>query len=459
MDTQQLIRAESPFAIRGKEQESLPDLRTLVRILDLALKDTGSDASLRKSGSQPERLDDSSYAIDLEAIEALRNEIVHATIGPPITVLIKILMVTSLAQVLKEREEDIIKGGVEQLLKMREQPGEEAIIEAKIKVLLAALSEAEDHDANKSNRLKQSVLVLYHVQRLLESETEDFILFMERARKILAFSDSPFLLEILFFVAYLDWKDKDVSKLIIACELSGNGRMDAWIANHVKRKDVVKGLDACEEGTTPLISSVLHGSAESVKILLENGAHPDVTDCENHQTPLMKTTTKSCNQVLEKALLLLDKGAHINAQDDDGFTAFHLAIVPENLNLAEMLAQRGANINLPALSATRSPLATAIRYSKSDAVSLFLKLGINPNDLIEGQPAIIFALLTLLGLKKWKSRDLDRVARAVKICKILLAQPTTRFDKKVCALLTSLGFKSNLAREEALAQFDIILGK
>jgi cytochrome c len=78
----------------------------------------------------------------------------------------------------------------------------------------------------------------------------------------------------------------------------------------------------------------------------------------------------------------LDKGAAIN--EIDGVTALYIACEAGNLELAKLLIDRGADVNLP-VSWQRTPLFAANKGGYADIVKLLLNNGADPNQLAKSQ--------------------------------------------------------------------------
>ncbi|CAN7573578.1 ankyrin repeat domain-containing protein [Mesorhizobium sp. LjRoot246] len=78
----------------------------------------------------------------------------------------------------------------------------------------------------------------------------------------------------------------------------------------------------------------------------------------------------------------LDKGAPID--EIDGVTALYIACEAGNVDLAKLLINRGADVNLP-VSWQRTPLYAANKGGYADIVKLLLDNGANPNHLAKAQ--------------------------------------------------------------------------
>jgi cytochrome c len=84
----------------------------------------------------------------------------------------------------------------------------------------------------------------------------------------------------------------------------------------------------------------------------------------------------------------LDKGAPIN--EVDGVTALYIACEDGNVELARLLINRGADVNLP-VSWQRTPLYAAVNGKYADIVKLLLDNEANPNQVSKGQTPLHLA--------------------------------------------------------------------
>lgn len=83
-------------------------------------------------------------------------------------------------------------------------------------------------------------------------------------------------------------------------------------------------------------------SKDTLELLLAKGADMNLKD-KNGRTPLLLAAESADGEIVT---LLLDKGADVNAKDDEsGFTALHYAARSGKKDAAEVLIARGADIN------------------------------------------------------------------------------------------------------------------
>lgn len=109
-----------------------------------------------------------------------------------------------------------------------------------------------------------------------------------------------------------------------------------------------------EEGATPFLRAAQSGDLVLMQLLLDYDADPSIATT-NGTTPLMVasgigwvegvTYEWSPEQTIDVVDLLLDLGADVNAQDDDGRTALMGAAHKGSTEVAEMLIDKGARLD------------------------------------------------------------------------------------------------------------------
>ena len=108
------------------------------------------------------------------------------------------------------------------------------------------------------------------------------------------------------------------------------------------------------EGATPLMRAAKDADVEVMRVLLDGGANVNART-KILRTPLMYaagrlsgfrgTTNRGTEEdALAAVALCLDRGAEINAEDDNGQTALHLTVAQAEDSIVRLLAQRGANL-------------------------------------------------------------------------------------------------------------------
>jgi len=109
---------------------------------------------------------------------------------------------------------------------------------------------------------------------------------------------------------------------------------------------------------------------EMIDLLLANGANPNGRYLRDIALGLVDSPI-----VLER---LIKAGADVNAKDENGDSALHVAIRGAEKATFEMLAANGAN--LEARSQLGTPLQLAVRLGRKDIVELLLRLGAQTQD-------------------------------------------------------------------------------
>lgn len=112
-----------------------------------------------------------------------------------------------------------------------------------------------------------------------------------------------------------------------------------------------------KQGATPFFMAAATADAAYMRLLVELGADPSITNADNC-TPLMvacgigvgtaaaNETAGEESEILEVAQLLLDLGADINAVDANGETAMHAAAYKNLPKVVQFLADKGAKIEV-----------------------------------------------------------------------------------------------------------------
>ena len=161
--------------------------------------------------------------------------------------------------------------------------------------------------------------------------------------------------------------DKGITPLLYA---SAFGSLDAM------RTLIDAGVDvnaAEPQGATPL-----HWAAcdpARVKLLLEHGAKADPKTALG-RTPLISAS--GCESAGESVRMFLEKGADVNARQDNGNTALYEATVAAGPRICRMLLAVGAKPDIVTKSG-ETPLMNAVGYGDVELVKMLIARGVPVN--------------------------------------------------------------------------------
>jgi ankyrin repeat protein len=100
-----------------------------------------------------------------------------------------------------------------------------------------------------------------------------------------------------------------------------------------------------KNGETALGLAALCGRTAEARLLLEHGADPNLCDNDGN-SPLIKAAMAPGDAGLGAAALLLDAKADVDHQAENGATALIFACQCSNVEVAELLLERGVNKDL-----------------------------------------------------------------------------------------------------------------
>ncbi len=103
------------------------------------------------------------------------------------------------------------------------------------------------------------------------------------------------------------------------------------------------------EGNTPLHLTVYHRQPQKMQILLDGVSDPTLhtnTRKQNGRTPLHELANNGYDVYSELLQQLLDHGAEIDAQDEDGNTALHHAVINRRYGIMRTLLDSGARVDI-----------------------------------------------------------------------------------------------------------------
>uniref|UniRef100_A0A803TNM7 Ankyrin 1 n=1 Tax=Anolis carolinensis TaxID=28377 RepID=A0A803TNM7_ANOCA len=131
-----------------------------------------------------------------------------------------------------------------------------------------------------------------------------------------------------------------------------------------------------QDDQTPLHCAARLGHCSMVKLLLENGADPNLSTTAGH-TPLHITAREGH---LDCACALLEKEASQTVMTKKGFTPLHVASKYGKVDVAEVLLEHNAQPNAAGKNGL-TPLHVAVHHNNLDIVKVLLPKGASPHSV------------------------------------------------------------------------------
>jgi len=132
-----------------------------------------------------------------------------------------------------------------------------------------------------------------------------------------------------------------------------------------------------DKGRTPLAWAAHNGHIDVMTLLLQHGAHIDAQDNTGSTVLSFAISQQDHECARNTARFLIDLGGNVNSQDNYGVTPLSYACQRRHIGVAELLLQRGADVNLRDHN-KRSPLWQAARKGHFLMVKLLLHHGADP---------------------------------------------------------------------------------
>ena len=110
----------------------------------------------------------------------------------------------------------------------------------------------------------------------------------------------------------------------------------------------------------------------TVRLLLDQGANANAKDDQFEASPLMFASDRGHRDIVQ---LLCERDADVNAKDEEGRTALHLAVQIGNIAVVELLLKQGANIEATEHKYGDTALMNAAGSGKNSIVLILLQAG------------------------------------------------------------------------------------
>lgn len=142
-----------------------------------------------------------------------------------------------------------------------------------------------------------------------------------------------------------------------------------WVRSLLKPTNSISKID--HDIMTPLHHAVLYDSIDAMLDLINKGANVNACDRSKH-TPLHKVAfLLNDDEIYDKARILLDNDANINAQTITGTTLLHWAVVDLPTDVVSLLLDRGADRTITDMWGY-TPLDMATLYGKDEVIRLLI---------------------------------------------------------------------------------------
>ena len=145
------------------------------------------------------------------------------------------------------------------------------------------------------------------------------------------------------------------------------------------------------DGQTALVNAIVQDHLDIAKLLLQHNANPNIYD-NRGMTPLFFATTSKQLDIIK---LLLQHGADPDAVYDQGMTALAAAVDSNDIDIVNELLQHGADPNLYDIHIddVRIPCAPLYVVTSKEIAKLLLDNGadVNMQDRMWGRTPLIYA--------------------------------------------------------------------
>lgn len=139
-------------------------------------------------------------------------------------------------------------------------------------------------------------------------------------------------------------------------------------------------------GATPLYLAKARDKKEVMRVLLENGADPDIK-CESGVTPLLRAVLDEQSEIAD---ILLFYGADINHENVNRGTALHVAVALDRPEMAKYLLSKGADVDAE-IGLGYTPLHSSAYCNRLVIARLLLEHGADTTLQCDGRTALQLA--------------------------------------------------------------------
>lgn len=179
-------------------------------------------------------------------------------------------------------------------------------------------------------------------------------------------------------------------------------RRTEWLHQAIREGDleavqqrIADGVDvnAYYEGRTALHTALASNSPRAAEMLIAHGADANALSRRDGRRPLHWVAWRG--YPLQLAVLLIDRGADIDARDERGLAPLHVASYKGDPELVELLIARGAGVNAVEDHYGFTPLHHTIAYgnSKIAEIELLIRHGADVNTRSSrGEPPLHWAV-------------------------------------------------------------------
>jgi ankyrin repeat protein len=166
------------------------------------------------------------------------------------------------------------------------------------------------------------------------------------------------------------------SALLVAAQYPGSGAAMNLLLDHGAKVRLPKGQGAPLFNAFPIMLAAFSGNSEIIGRLYKEGDRLDdkmILLGIFSMTPLLQLVT---THRIDSVRALLDAGAKVNEEDDDGISILSWAAIANRVEMARLLIERGADVNhLDKNGMTPLLYAASIDYGDSAMVDLLLQSG------------------------------------------------------------------------------------